>query len=88
MLKTIVETILKKRCPCNNCLLIPVCRHKSFLRVLSDCDPVMDFCRTSAGNDVVSEQRIHIVGECLGSNNPVYTRSFQTLKVLMRPKRR
>jgi len=43
-----METKLNDQLPCRRCILVGICRHKSFLRLLTDCVLVKKFMDRSS----------------------------------------
>jgi hypothetical protein len=33
----------KNNCPCNNCLMIPICKHKRWTKMMYDCQPILAY---------------------------------------------
>ena len=52
------------RIPCNECLTVSVCRHKTFNQLLNDCPPVHEYLKVnsiaSGTSDSLYDQRIRI----------------------------
>jgi len=51
------------RIPCDECLTISVCRHKTFNQLLNDCSPIHEYLKVdlvARGGDTVYDQKIRI----------------------------
>jgi len=44
----------KKMMPCKDCLLIPICRHKHYLPLFSDCDKINEYIYGRGGEPFVA----------------------------------
>jgi len=43
------------KCPCENCLCVPICRHKQHYKLLEDCHLINKYVKTSNNKDHVLE---------------------------------
>ena len=53
------------RIPCDECLTISVCRHKTFNQLLNDCSPIHEYLKVNPmstdPSDTLYDQKIRIV---------------------------
>jgi len=56
------------KCPCENCLLLAICKNKDIIRVLKDCNIIIEFFREPDSSSFTSEsvnKKAVVVGKFL-----------------------
>ena len=61
--------------PCKDCLIIPVCRHKSYNKMVSDCDNVYEYLAPSPSEVGGREDNIN------------HTRRIENVECILTPTR-
>ncbi len=57
------------KCPCKDCLMIPVCRHK-YLNLLLECEPIKDHLMKYTYSSTPTQRRTRLREEVIGILKP------------------
>jgi hypothetical protein len=53
------------KCPCEDCLCVPICRHKNYTSLFYDCSLIDDYTREKPFKAKMSSPRVKILEDIL-----------------------